>query len=36
MRSDGTFGPPQQLTARNAVAATFGLTGPDYEPDVET
>jgi len=36
MHGDGTFGPPQPLTARNAVASSFGLTGPEYEPEVET
>jgi hypothetical protein len=25
MLADGTFGPPPPLTARNAVASTFGL-----------
>jgi hypothetical protein len=34
--ADGTFGPPQPLTARNAVASTFGLTGGEYMPEVET
>jgi hypothetical protein len=36
MLADGTFGPPQPLTVRNAVASTFGLTGSAYEPEVET
>jgi len=27
---------PQVLTARNAVASTFGLRGEDYDPDLET
>jgi hypothetical protein len=35
IRSDGSFGPPPALTARNAVASTFGLTGAEYEPDIE-
>ena len=34
--SDGQLGAPQRLTARNAVASSFGLRGVDYEPDVET
>ena len=34
--SDGQFGAPQPLIARNAVASSFGLCGVDYEPDVET
>ena len=33
---DGSFGPPQQATARNAVASTFGLSGAEYAPEVET
>jgi hypothetical protein len=36
MLADGTFGPPQPLTARNAVASSFGLTGAEYDPEVET
>ena len=31
-----TFGEPQPLTARNAVASTFGLRGADYAPALET
>jgi hypothetical protein len=27
---------PQPLTARNAVASTFGLYGKDYHPQIET
>jgi uncharacterized protein DUF6745 len=34
--SDGQFGAPQPLTARNAVASSFGLRGKDYEPEIET
>jgi hypothetical protein len=34
--ADGSFGPPQALTARNAIAASFGLTGEEYMPEVET
>ena len=34
--SNGQSGAPQRLTARNAVASSFGLRGADYEPDVET
>jgi len=33
---DGQLGAPQRLTARNAVASSFGLCGVDYEPNVET
>lgn len=33
---DGGIGPPQSLTARNAVASTFGLTGTEYMPEAET
>ena len=32
----GGFGPPQPLTARNAVASTFGMSGEEYRPEVET
>ena len=32
---NGEFGKPQQLTARNAVASTFGLRGEQYAPAVE-
>ncbi len=28
--------PPQALTARNAVASTFSMTGEEYSPDLET
>src|SRR5260221_8721 len=34
--ADGSFGPPQKATARNAVAASFGLSGAEYMPEVET
>jgi hypothetical protein len=33
---DGSFGAPQTLTARNAIAASFGLSGAEYVPEVET
>ena len=33
MLSDGSFGPPQLLKARHAVASIFGLTGATYEPE---
>lgn len=33
---DKTLGEPQELTARNAVASTFGKTGREYNPDAET
>jgi hypothetical protein len=33
---DDELGPPQPLTARNAVASTFGLTGDEFWPLVET
>jgi hypothetical protein len=39
MRQNGTavdLGEPQALTARNAVASTFGLRGPDYAPEQES
>jgi hypothetical protein len=36
IRADGTFGEPQLLTSRNAVASTFGLRGAEYAPNVET
>ena len=32
----GGFGPPQPLTARHAVASTFGMSGEEYRPEVET
>jgi hypothetical protein len=34
--ANGQFGEPQALTARNAVASTFGLIGADYAPLVQT
>jgi hypothetical protein len=34
--ADGSFGLPQPPTARNAVASTFGLSGAEYMPEVET
>lgn len=33
---NGGFGLPQEPTARNAVASTFGLPGADYQPEIET
>jgi hypothetical protein len=33
---DGGFGPSQRATARNAAASTFGLSGAEYAPEVET
>lgn len=30
------YGPVQKLTARNAVASTFGLIGEEYQPAIET
>lgn len=33
---DGTYGDPQPATARNAVAASFGLRGEEYDPGLET
>ncbi len=33
---DGNFGLPQPPTARNAVASTFGLSGAEYMPEIET
>lgn len=32
----GLMGEPQKMTARNAIASTFGLTGDQYAPLVET
>jgi hypothetical protein len=34
--SEGEVGMPQRLTARNAVASSFGLRGVDYQPEIET
>lgn len=31
-----SYGEPQELTCQNAVASTFGLTGKEYVPDIET
>jgi len=33
---DGSFGAPQPLTARNAVASTFALRGAEYRPEAES
>ncbi len=34
--ADGTFGTPQEMRARNAVASTFGLRGEEYHPEYQT
>jgi hypothetical protein len=34
--SEVALGAPQEMTARNAVASTFGLRGEDWSPTVET
>ena len=34
--ADRSSGSPQQSIARNAVASTFGLSGEEYAPEVET
>lgn len=34
--SDGRFGEPQELTAHNALASTYGERGETYAPAVET
>jgi hypothetical protein len=34
--ADRSVGQPQELTARNAVAASFGLSGAEYHPALET
>lgn len=34
--SDGSLGEPQEMTARAAVASTYGLRAEDYEPYVRT
>ncbi len=36
MLGRASFGPPQIPTARNAVASTFGMSGAEYLPEVET
>jgi hypothetical protein len=36
MLPGGGLGEPQEMTARNAVASTFGLRGVEYAPGVET
>lgn len=36
MLGNGRFGEPQELTARNAVASTFGLRGDQYRPGFES
>jgi hypothetical protein len=36
LRADGTMGNPQTPTAHNAVASTFGMTGDQYHPVLET
>jgi len=34
--ADGRMGEPQELTARNAVASTFGMRGENYAPACQT
>ena len=34
--SDMEFGEPQKLTAKNAIASTFGLRGEDYHPSQQS
>jgi len=36
MLADGKLGAPQEMTAHNAVASTFGLRGEEYAPLVQT
>lgn len=36
MLDGGFFGEPQEMTAHNAVASTFGLRGEQYSPTIET
>ena len=36
MLPNGSFGPSQRLTARNAVASTYGMTGKEYEVSMRT
>jgi hypothetical protein len=36
MLKDNQFGEPQELTARNAIASTFGKRGEEYRPRIET
>lgn len=36
MLPEGGFGEPQELTAHNAVASTFGKYGDEYAPEIET
>lgn len=36
MLDTGEYGDPQELTAKNAVASTFGLTGDTYKPLIQT
>jgi len=36
MRNTGELGEPQELTALNAVASTFGMTGREYLPSTQT
>jgi hypothetical protein len=35
-KAGGTLGEPQKMTARNAVASTYGRRGEDYGPAMET
>ena len=36
LSDEGELGWPQELTARNAVASTFGLTGAEYVPEFQS
>ena len=36
MLPDGSLGEPQKMTARNAVASTFGKRGDEYNPVIQS
>ena len=36
MLANGQMGEPQALTARNAVASSFGMRGEEYAPVIES
>jgi hypothetical protein len=36
MMGGGRFGESQKMSARNAIASTFGLRGEEYAPEQET
>jgi hypothetical protein len=36
MRQDGSLGEPQEMTAKAAIASTFGMTADEYAPCHET